>query len=266
MCTLTWRFTAGAPLSEVVGDVGGVAGAGYEVHFNRDERRTRRPASDPRVERLGGVPVILPTDADAGGTWIAVNAHGVTLTLLNGYRFMADPHGVPPPDARSRGLLVRDLADCVSGSAVAARLGEHELARYQPFTLVAFASDAPGRCFEWSGRRLEVRDLEDSDRPVCSSSFDQAGAERGRSGLWREMFSGGELRDPAGALARYHASHEPERGAASVCMHRADARTVSYSFVSVSPRGIRFEYVPGPPCSTSTRATLEIERSPAAVS
>jgi len=256
MCTLTWHFASGAR----------DAGGGYEVHFNRDERRTRKPASRPAVERIGGVPVIMPTDADAGGTWISVNAHGVTLTLLNGYRFMADAGSVPPPGARSRGLLVRDLVDCASGSAVGARLGEHELASYQPFTLVTFASDTSARCYEWSGRQLEVRDLVDSDRPVCSSSFDQAGAERERSGLWREMYSSGEPCDPTGALARYHASHEPERGAASVCMHRADARTVSYSFVSVGPRGIRFDYVPGPPCSTSERATVEIERTAAAVS
>jgi hypothetical protein len=185
---------------------------------------------------------------------------------LNGYRFLVDPDGAPPPGARSRGLLVRDLADRASSAAVGARLGELELGSYQPFTLVAFANDAPARCFEWSGGRLEARDLMDSDRPVCSSSVDQERAERERAGLWREMLSSGELCDPAGTLARFHASHEPERGAASVCMHRADARTVSYSIVSVRPRGIRFDYVPGPPCSTSERVTLEIERTPAAVS
>ncbi|MDQ7087908.1 MAG: NRDE family protein [Acidobacteriota bacterium] len=88
MCTLSWLFFGG----------------GYELHFNRDESRARREAAPPRVVSGGDCSFVAPVDGEAGGTWIAVNAAGIGLALLNRY----DREG--RSGERSRGLLVAELA------------------------------------------------------------------------------------------------------------------------------------------------------------
>ena len=108
MCTLTWLRS----------------GEGYELFFNRDEARTRLPALPPRVQRRDGVEFLSPLDADAGGTWLGVNAYGLTVGLLNG---RAD---APAPAApRSRGLLVLDLLDAARSADVERRLQAADLSR-----------------------------------------------------------------------------------------------------------------------------------------
>ena len=57
----------------------------FRLFFNRDERRTRRPAIPPAVHRKGDTRFIAPRDGDFGGSWLGVNEHGVSLCLLNGY-------------------------------------------------------------------------------------------------------------------------------------------------------------------------------------
>lgn len=46
----------------------------------------------------------------------------------------------------------------------------------------------------------------------------------------------------------YHRRHEPEAGPHSPCMHRPDARTVSFSWIEVDENEVRFRYVPSSPC------------------
>jgi len=49
-----------------------------------------------------------------------------------------------------------------------------------------------------------------------------------------------------------HASHAPEIGPYSICMHRNDAATVSYTEVVVSRRITRMRYQSGSPCGPTT--------------
>ena len=44
------------------------------------------------------------------------------------------------------------------------------------------------------------------------------------------------------------ASHEPERGPFSICMHRREAATVSYTEIDVTRNRATMGYVPGPLC------------------
>ena len=53
----------------------------------------------------------------------------------------------------------------------------------------------------------------------------------------------------------YHRSHHPERGPYSPCMHRPDAKTVSYSEVTVSDEQVCFRYRPLSPCADGTEAS-----------
>ncbi len=225
---------------------------GYELFFNRDESRRRSVATGPRPARQGAVDYLAPTDGDAGGTWLGVNEHGVSVALLNGYLAARRPL----ESYSSRGGLVRSLLDVASAGEATGRLGALDLTPFQGFR-IAFFGVGESRSFVWDGERLAEVEL---TAPVVSSSFDAVSALRERTKVLRE------LEPPAaGASAErmrsFLRSHLPERGPDSVCMHRADARTVSASHIVVTEREVSFHYCPGPPCRTDFDAPVSLARS-----
>ncbi len=226
--------------------------------MNRDELRTRAPAlpPSPRVQR--GVTLLLPTDGEAGGSWITVNDFGHTLALLN--RWDDTPHDVPGPFV-SRGLLVVELAPTAGPAEVYRALGGIQLQLYRPFTLASVAPDEDPRLFEWNGRMLERVTVTEPGLLRASSGSDQAGAERERGALFGEARRRPEGLDEA-VLWALHRSHLPEKGALSICMHRDEAVTVSLSLIMVSPSLVRFRYVAGSPCETRESEEFLLERSP----
>jgi hypothetical protein len=246
MCTLTWRRE----------------GTRYEVHFNRDERRTRAAALPPQAAALRGMPYVAPVDPEGGGTWLAVNAAGLTLALLNDYRARRGSATALPT---SRGLLVLELVDCVDPDEVGRRLATRDLTSFEPFSLFAFAPARDIHAFHWDGATLASGVAADGERPVCSSARDQAGAALHRTQLFARELE----REVAGVtsdlLTRFHTSHQPERGALSPCMHREDAATQSYSRVVVGARRVRFEYVAGPPCSGERQPSVVLDRAAAGI-
>ena len=254
MCTVSWTPQDG----------------GYALAMNRDERRTRAPATPPERRELGGVPVLLPRDGEAGGTWIAVNAFGHTVALLN--RWDDSPVGdgasreVSPPGPGpfvSRGLLVLELASTPHHRAVDVALTQMPLVSYRPFTLVSLS---PGRIpwlFEWDGHALERAGVATPGLVRASSGSDQAAAERERGALFRE-----EASRPGGLTAEVlyalHRTHRPEKGPLSICMHREEAVTVSLSLITVIPSLVRFRYVDGSPCEAGPSTEITLSRLPTA--
>ena len=114
MCTMSWLLDP----------------EGYRVFFNRDERRTRRPARPPEAGEGGGVRFLAPRDGDHGGSWLLAAETGLTLALLNLYEAERPPL---EGEFRSRGLLVLDLADLEGPEALEMRLEAAGPERYQPF-------------------------------------------------------------------------------------------------------------------------------------
>jgi hypothetical protein len=228
MCTMTWSTRPG----------------GYSVFFNRDERRTRGPARGPEIRRHRGARFIAPADGEFGGSWIAVNEFGLTLCLLNGYEA-----GDEEPPARgewiSRCLLVSALVDCRFVEQVEERCRQVELERYRSFVLAWLVPDRPGRTAVWRKERLSFAPLPDPAVPLVSSSFATRQVRAGRQAQFAGLESTG---DNLERHLLYHESHQPERGPYSVCMHRSDAKTVSFSRVQVDPRGAEFHYSPRSPC------------------
>jgi hypothetical protein len=234
--------------------------------MNRDERHTRAPATPPERRDLDGVPVLLPRDGEAGGTWIAVNALGHTVALLN--RWGDSPVGdagspeAPLPNANSyvsRGLLVLEVASTAHRRAVDEALTRTPLVRYRPFTLVSLSPGEFPWLFEWDGHALERASVSVPGLVRASSGSDQAAAERERSALFREAASrpGGLTSEVLFAL---HRSHRPEKGALSICMHREEAVTVSLSLITVIPRLVRFRYVDGSPCEAGPGTEFTLSR------
>lgn len=235
MCTASWRQD----------------GQGFELYFNRDESVRRGRARAPEAHEVEGVRVLAPTDADAGGTWLGVNEHGLAAALLNAWDLRVDPRA-----PRSRGLLVRELLAAADVEEASARLARADLAHHRGFTLLLLSPGAPARVRHWDGRALVELAAE---RPLASSSLDGGRARTERRALYERLTAGAA--EPArAALESFHASHEPARGPWSPCMHRAEASTVSASQVRVDAREVALRYADGPPCERPFGPWLTLAR------
>ncbi|MBL8804561.1 MAG: NRDE family protein [Planctomycetes bacterium] len=239
MCTLTWIALE----------------RGYELYFNRDEKLTRAPGLPPR--RFAGArrAWLAPADPDGGGTWIGVNERGLTLALLNGYKRADDAARV----WRSRGLLVQELLELDDVPTFEARLRALDLSPYRSFTLFAVDPSCAARAANWDGAALAFESHASAGAPLCSSSLDPTGAARARRELFESWRAQGQSVDAA-LLARFHASHLPERGPLSPCMHRADAQTQSFTRVRCGATNVELAYSPGAPCLGLAPTTLSLER------
>jgi hypothetical protein len=100
------------------------------IAANRDERHDR-PWKPPaahwpeRPEIIGGL------DELAGGSWLAINAHGVVAAALNREGTLG-----PKDGKRSRGELVLDALDHVDATDAARALAGLDPLAYRPFNLV----------------------------------------------------------------------------------------------------------------------------------
>jgi hypothetical protein len=230
---------------------------GYMLFCNRDERHTRLPALPPSIRVQHGVPIIAPTDGEAGGTWIGVNAYGLSLCLLNRYPV---PPGVPAAAAPSRGLLVHALLDCATQEEAVIRLSSWAYTALQPFTLLLLQPAAMAMVVEWTGEYLGIDKGADLRMPLISSSYNPFGVQAMRRALLRSMVQQAGMLD-ADLLERYHRSHEPMIGPYAVCMHRDDAATVSLSIITVAASRVSFVYHPDAPCAGAAAHVLDLERS-----
>lgn len=218
MCTVTWERSA----------------EGYELYFSRDERFSRQPAVPPRVVQLGDLRCLAPFDGDFGGTWIGVNELGLTACLLNGSDSFK-----PANRVESRGRLVVRALACNSVDAFASCLDATDLGSFRAFTLLGVSAQGSCAALMWNGRKL-VRDTgAELGQPFTSSSFEPERVIPYRKGLFQSSSQRGSA---------FHASHAGGPGPLSVCMHRPDARTVSFTQVSVRRDHVSMLYSPHPPC------------------
>lgn len=229
MCTVTWLHEPG----------------GYQVLFNRDEKRTREKARPPQRQLSGQVRFLAPVDGRAGGSWLAVNELGLTLGLLNHY----PAERAAPAGLISRGLLLTSLMGARNTAAVERSLGQLDLKEYSPFLMLALDIAANALRFTWDGHELAVHRLTAADCPLTTSSYRSEAVVAARRATFKRMVSSaGGVALPV--LMNFHASRDARGDAFSVFMKRSDAETVSFSHVLVTPTGIRFHYAPRPPRST----------------
>jgi hypothetical protein len=239
MCTLSWRRDR----------------EGYTLLFNRDERNTRLPGLPPRVAG-DEVKWIAPVDGDQGGTWILVNECGITMGLMNGVFQERTGKGEP----RSRGLLVRDLAESESITGIESAISTIDPFTYRPFRFFALASGDPFFFVEWNGKGMRAWRDPQARPPIISSSIDETEVGRRRRAEYERLMNGNE--DPGVTLLEsYHRSHFPSPSAYSVCMHREDARTQSLTRVDVTGEEARMLYHAGPPCENAPEFEARIARA-----
>lgn len=221
---------------------------GYALGMNRDEKLTRPAGLLPKRKMLNGHAVISPSEP-SGGTWIAVNDFGATLALINWYSVTARVGG----NSVSRGEVVNSVSAAISPEVADAALRGLPLDRINPFRLIGvFPATSEIVEWRWNLNQLVRKNHRWKTQQWISSGFDERAAQRERSKVFRQAL----CQSTAGRgrwLRRLHRSHSPQSGPFSTCMHRADAETVSYCEVVVSPRKAAMRYCAGVPCRVDKR-------------
>ena len=234
MCTLTlaWRVFDEYPVV---------------VAANRDEA-LERSSEPPGVYREDPL-TIAPRDAEAGGTWIGYNEHGVFAGITNRW-------GTPDlAGERSRGRLVADALEARSAAEAAALVEDETTAReYDGFYLV-LADKRDAVCLQWNGA-LERTEFEPGVHVVVNAAVDDdvrlppertevareqaANARRVRRELTvgREETVDGWLERAGGVLGDHDYG---------VCVHGDGYGTRSSSLIALGENS-RYLFAPGPPC------------------
>jgi hypothetical protein len=219
--------------------------SGYALGMNRDEKLTRLSALPPQRLRLGKGEALFPSEP-SGGAWVGVNDCGITLALINWYSVRERACG----RVISRGDIVRSLLGEDSFSAIAESIAVQPLHSVNPFRLIGIFPER--RVVEW---RWDIQQLHSFDHPWrtrawISSGFDEPGAQRVRGNFFAEALSDAEA-ETLPWLRRLHASHAPRVGPYSMCMHRDDAATVSYTEIEVAGGSATLRYTACAPCHES---------------
>ncbi len=231
MCTVSWKFAV----------------AGYDLFFNRDEQRLRNEASPPRIIQQNGKSVIAPQDTNAGGTWLAVNEQGITSFLLNHYPSASQQF------AESRGKVVFLLMGAESRSEAEQLIESLPLHNFAPFRAGVCIPGAGSFTWLWNGTIL--RNEGSQDKFLTSSSYQSEQVVASRKNLF-EAINPSCTED----YLDLHSSHFPSKGPLSVCVHRSDAQTVSFSHIRVRRKQITFHYFPGSPCRSAKGHTVVLDR------
>jgi len=215
---------------------------GFMLAMNRDEQVSRPRALTPRRHWTGTRASLYPSEA-GGGTWIGANDVGLTLALVNWY-------AKPQRDRRlcvSRGIIIPHLLAAENLADVAAMFADLPLSQINPFRLiVASAKERKLGEWRWDGKALSCKRFGWTRRHWFSSGYDEATVNKKRTAVVRA--AGKSPLTPA-RLRKLHQSHLPERGPFSICMHRTDAKSVSYTEIVATKSGATMRYAAGSPCA-----------------
>lgn len=227
---------------------------GYALGMNRDEKLTRVIGLPPRLTRIHGRAILAPSEP-GGGTWIGVNDTGAAFALINWYSITTRVAG----QSLSRGDVVKRSLTAETAGDVDALLATIPLRSVNPFRLIGvFPGDRAVIEWRWNLTHLTRHNHPWRTNIWISSGLDEPGAQQTRAKTFRAALR----QTSAGTidwLRRLHRSHAPERGPYSICMHREDAATVSYSEVTVTRDKAQLSYTPGAPCCTETPAPLPLQ-------
>ncbi|MCI0351894.1 MAG: NRDE family protein [Acidobacteriales bacterium] len=225
---------------------------GFLIAMNRDERLTREAAQPPQTFRVNHHRAIFPHES-SGGTWIGANDSGMAFAILN----QSIENG-GAQKKKSRGAIIPALLTAGSSSDVQAAIHQLDFAGTLPFRLLGFfPAETVVREWTWNGKKLESKLHPWQQRHWFSSgkSDEMATQQRGAvcQSAWRQPAAGS-----LSWVRRLHRSHLPERGAFSICVHRDDAQTVSYSELSSRDGTLDLRYRPGSPCGRGTTYTAKL--------
>ncbi len=217
---------------------------GYLVGMNRDELLTRPVALPPKVFERSGIEMVYPREP-SGGAWIACNGQGNLLALLNWNG--SESHNLSEKRG-TRGLVIPQLIVLPDLSTTDSHFHQMNLDCLFPFRLIGvFRSEKVVNEWRWDGTAKQFLRLSWARKHWFSSSLSDSLAEKER-GRACEAVAGEPAAGSNGWLRRLHRSHVPGPGPFSVCVHRQDAATVSYTEVRCGRTHISMDYLDGNPC------------------
>lgn len=214
------------------------------VAANREEAHAR-PGEPPQLLLTGPYGAVGGRDPRAGGSWLAVNAHGLLVAVTN------RPKGALPARPRSRGLLVCDLLACLTAAEAAAQARRALASGCYAGCNVVCADAAQlyvvhgGDDLRWQMlppglHLLTNRDVNDTSDPRLL----HARRELQRHGSWGSVASCVEVLK---TLCRQTANRGP-----AMCLHGETHGTVSSSILALRQplnRGL-YMHAQGPPDRT----------------
>jgi hypothetical protein len=196
-------------------------------------------ALPPRIQQFGQRRAVLPIDPVSGGTWVAGNDAGLAMTVLNVNQEGRKKGTTSLP--RSRGMIIPSLLHSDTLTSALSQATGLEQTRYAPFRLVL--ADRK----EWAevrsdGQRLKLMSRTAIVEPVffTSSGLGDHLVEEPRRRLFVEFFN--SAGDPVARQEAFHRHYWPDRPHLSVCMRRVEARTVSYTIVSLGQDMVTLTY------------------------
>lgn len=229
-------------------------GEDFIVGMNRDEQRSRTPALPSKVHSQDNLLAVYPSEP-SGGTWIGANQAGIVLSLLNWYG--VDSRKLAAKQ-KSRGDLIPELIFERELFGVTTRLRKFDLTGVHPFRLVGISQPQRTVCeWRWDGRNLVDLVFSWTQKHWFSSSISDTAAEMHRGATCAAEALAADPRDPFW-LDTLHRSHRPDSGPYSICVHRDDAATVSYTKVSFVTGSISMAYVSGSPCEKLAFDVVEV--------
>ncbi|HSK43471.1 MAG TPA: NRDE family protein [Candidatus Binatia bacterium] len=256
---LCWRVAFKAPFSEFGGGLKMCTltfipkPQGYLLGMNRDERLTRETAFSPEAITASNISAVYPRES-GGGTWIGSNAAGITFALLN-----QNPGAQAREKERSRGEIIPALLESTRFPNAMRRFQHLYLHGMLPFVLVGIfpAEQIISQC-QWDGNGLKFLRIGWDVRHWFSSGVSDEMARKVRGSTCYEAWR----RRDAGSvewLRGLHASHSPARGSFSICVHRPDAATVSYTEASFIGSALSMRYHAGHACQALGRFDAEVD-------
>lgn len=234
MCTVTVLALPSNPQDHAAD------GMRLRVVCNRDELRTRAAALPPVLRSFGVRQAILPIDATAGGTWIAANDAGLILALLN---VNAQPAMAKGAVRLSRSTIIPSLLHCATLAGALHASARIQASQFPPFRLVLIDQNAAASVIG-DGCRLTVEKPVGIRAPLLftSSGLGDRLIEPPRRELFEQLFSCES--EWLSSQQRFHAHTWEKHPELSVCMSRADARTVSRTCVELNADRARVSYEP----------------------
>lgn len=210
---------------------------GYDLFFNRDEQRSRPEARPPQVFDGPGLPYLSPVDPQAGGTWIFTNAAGITACLLNAYSLESQ---TPPGTLTSRGNLMKTLTTCPSLEYLENQLAQSLSSQsFAPFHLLALDTWANTTFHLWNGKQLKLH-------PLPQAPFFSTTSHSPKTVLPARLNQFQATTPTTASLRQLHLSPGQPADATTIKMSRDDAKTVSFTQVTVTPDCTQMHYAPRP--------------------
>lgn len=181
---------------------------------------------------------------------MGVNEYGNAFGLLNWH---GEPAGAQAQaKSRSRGLVIPHAAAFATLHELEQSWRPELFAGMLPFRLVGVFL-AEGRLMEWRWNRESLERLSYPWKPRhwFSSGLSDAQAAEQRGEVCRQAWQ----QPDAGSqewLRRLHRSHDNGPGPFSICVHRQDVGTLSYTEIQYGDGSPRMRYTPGEPCTATT--------------